>query len=553
MDELKPFLHLYRRQWRRLAFGLVFAVLTLLASIGLLSISGWFISASAVAGLVIARSADFNYLMPAGAVRGLSLGRTVFRWADRVISHDATFRLLATLRSWFFRRLGPLRTEQIKGVRQADLLNRMVADIDSLDHVYLRLITPLVAGSFTIIAVSLLVGYFAPIVGLSLGLVLTALMLILPLLFYRLGKTPGERIGDEQMMLRQHMLEYLQGHNELRVFDALGSQQSKIKQHESALIESQQTMANLTGASQGMVVLFTGWVMLAVLLLSYQVFSADNAVGPLLALIVFAVMASFEAIAPVAGAFQHLGQTQTAAKRLNEILQQPSEVTYGTQPAATSVNLTVEAVSYRYGNNPEPVLDNLSLVIGAGNKCALVGQTGCGKSTLLQLLTRELSAESGTISVNGTPLQDFSESGLRQMICVVSQQIHVFNDSLANNLRLAAPDASDDELILALQQVQLDKLLSGDGLQQWLGDGGRLLSGGEQRRLGLARAMLHPAPLLLLDEPTEGLDDDTEVAIIDQLMNHRPDRSMLYVTHKPAALAHMDQIQYMANGKLSVS
>ncbi|WP_298440262.1 cysteine/glutathione ABC transporter ATP-binding protein/permease CydC [uncultured Ferrimonas sp.] len=553
MDELKPFLHLYQQQWRRLALGLSLSLLTLLASIGLLSISGWFISASAVAGLVIARSADFNYLMPAGAVRGLSIGRTVARWAERVVSHDATFRLLATLRSWFFRRLGPLRGEQLRGIRQADLLNRMVADIDSLDHVYLRLITPVVAGSVTVVVVSLLVGYFAPAAGFTLGAILLTLMLLLPLLFYRLGKSPGEQIAAQQMTLRQQMLEYLQGHNELRVFGAINKQQRAIKASEQALLANQKAMANLTGASQAAMVLFNGWVLLGLLALGYQVLLNQGEVGPILALLVFATMASFEAVAPVAGAFQHLGQTRSAAKRLNEILQQPTDLSFGDLPAADEITLTMNRVCFQYGANPEPVLNDIDLTLKPGEKVALVGQTGCGKSTLLQLLTRELSPSHGQLMLNQQPLEQYSEAALREMICVVSQRVHVFNDSLANNLRLAKPSATDEELRKVLLAVQLDALLQGDGLGQWLGDGGRLLSGGEQRRLGIARALLHPAPLLLLDEPTEGLDDATEASIIAQLLQHRPTRSLLYVTHKPAALKHMDRVLTMNSGRLSAS
>ncbi|WP_035386874.1 heme ABC transporter ATP-binding protein/permease CydC [Ferrimonas senticii] len=548
--QLRPFLHLYRQQWRRMALGLGLAILTLLASIGLLSVSGWFISATAAAALWITRSADFNYLLPAGAVRGLSVARTAFRWCERVVSHDATFRLLANLRGWFFRKLAPQRSQQLGQLRQGDLLNRMVADIDALDHIYLRLVTPMIAAAVTIVFVSALVGYFAATAGLVLFIVLSLLLLTVPVVFYRLGQAPSRAVANEQQQLRQHLLDYLQGHNELRVFAGIDKQLARISSSETQLISQQRRMASLTGLSQGLMILCNSYLVLALLVLGYQAFAADNAVGPLLALVVFATMASLEAIAPAAGAFQHLGHTATAASRLNQVLQQPDQLQFGTLAACNQFELQIQQLQFSYQHNPEPVLVEVNLTIKPGEKVALVGQTGCGKSTLLQLLTRELDASAGTINLAGEAIAAYSQTALRQMITVVSQRVHVFNDSLANNLRIANPAASDQQLTAVLEQVQLHGLLKGDGLNQWLGDGGRQLSGGEQRRLGLARALLHPAPLLLLDEPTEGLDDSTEAAIIAELIDNQPQRSILYVTHKPAALAKMDSVYQMENGTL---
>ncbi len=554
MRSLLPFLRLYQQQWRRLALGMALALLTLLASIGLLSLSGWFISATAVAGLVITRSVEFNYLMPAGAVRGFSVARTAFRWTERVVTHDATFRLLATLRSWFFRRLGQLRTQQLPKVRQADLLNRMVADIDAMDHVYLRLITPFIAGFLAITSVALLVGWFVPRAGIALFFLLLALLIILPLVFYRLGKIPGQKLGQHQMHLRQQLLDYLQGHNELRVFGAVKIQQQRLQQSEQQLLLQQEKMSHYSGAAQGLVILFNGWVMVGILVLTAQVLTAQAQLGPILALVVFATMASFEALAPVAGAFQHLSHTQSAADRLNEILTQESSLTFGQHAGFQHAALHLHQVDFAYapiGQLHRPILSQLSLQLEAGSKTAIVGPTGCGKSTLLQLLTRELDPTSGQITINDTALNELSQEGLSNTLCVVSQRVHIFNDSLANNLRLAAPNASTEQLETVLKQVKLDKLLQGSGLSQWLGDGGRQLSGGERRRIGIARALLHPAPILLLDEPTEGLDDATELAIIEQLLAQQPERPVLYVTQKRAALSYMDRVMLMDNGQLT--
>ncbi|GAA4903845.1 heme ABC transporter ATP-binding protein/permease CydC [Ferrimonas pelagia] len=551
MHELRPFLRLFRQHWQRLAAGTLLSLLTLLASIGLLSLSGWFIAASAVAGLVISRSADFNYMLPAGGVRGLSMLRTAARWAERVVSHDATFRLLTTLRSWFFRRLGPLSPDTLAGLRDADVLNRMVADVDALDHLYLRLITPVVAGTVAILAVSALMYWVSPALGLLLGAVLLCLLLLLPPLFYFLGRRPGEQLSQQQHQYRLELVSYLDSQTELMIYGAESSHRQRAMATEQRLIQAQRRMASLTGISQGLLVCLNGWLLLLMLALAYQELSVTGPPGPLLALVVFATLASFEALNPVATAFQHLSHTLAAARRLNPILHHTQSLRFGERSVQQEQGrLTLSALQYRYPGALDPAVDQLSLQLSPGEKVALIGKTGCGKSTLLQLICREAQAQQGEILLNGQPIASYQQSALRQQICLVSQRVHIFNDSLANNLRLACPHASEQQLKTVLQQVQLGSLLQGQGLTQWLGEGGRQLSGGERRRIGIARALLHPANLLLLDEPTEGLDDATEQEIIDCLLTHRPERTLLYITHKPAALAQMDRVLTMEQGRL---
>ncbi|MNC39551.1 Lipid A export ATP-binding/permease protein MsbA [compost metagenome] len=207
-------------------------------------------------------------------------------------------------------------------------------------------------------------------------------------------------------------------------------------------------------------------------------------------------------------------------------------------------------MSFTYPDQPLPVLNNVTLNIAAGEHIALLGRTGCGKSTLLQLLTRAWNADSGQILLNGQPLASYDEATLRAMTTVVSQRVHIFSSTLRENLRIAAPAASDEDLNLALQQVGLDKLLENEGLNAWLGDGGRQLSGGEQRRLGIARALLHQAPLLLLDEPTEGLDAETEQQILALLRQHCRGKTLILVTHRLYGLEHFDRICVMDGGSI---
>ncbi|SUP81545.1 cysteine/glutathione ABC transporter membrane /ATP-binding protein [Yersinia pseudotuberculosis] len=272
-----------------------------------------------------------------------------------------------------------------------------------------------------------------------------------------------------------------------------------------------------------------------------------------MALFVFTSLASFEALLPVAGAFQHLGQVIASATRVGQLMEQKPEVTFPISgPAPTSqVALEVTGLSFTYPQQPLPVLQNISLSLAAGEHIALLGRTGCGKSTLLQLLTRAWDVSQGHIMLNGQPLACYDEAALRQMMTVVSQRVHIFSSTLRENLLLACPTASDEQLKKVLEQVGLTNLLdNSEGLNAWMGDGGRPLSGGEQRRLGIARALLHSAPLWLLDEPTEGLDAETEQQILALLREHCQHKSLIMVTHRLYGLEYMDRICVMDGGKI---
>ncbi|HHG8772570.1 TPA: ATP-binding cassette domain-containing protein, partial [Raoultella planticola] len=262
--------------------------------------------------------------------------------------------------------------------------------------------------------------------------------------------------------------------------------------------------------------------------------------------------AAFEALAPVTGAFQHLGQVIASARRITQITEQQPEVSFvqDADRQFTQVALTLNQVSFSYPQQTAPALENISLQVSPGEHIAILGRTGCGKSTLLQLLTRAWDPAQGEILLNDRPLTQLNEATLRQAMSVVPQRVHLFSATLRDNLLLAAPQASDTQLMNTLQRVGLGKLLEDGGLNSWLGEGGRQLSGGELRRLAIARALLHDAPLMLLDEPTEGLDATTESQILDLLAEVMSEKTVLMVTHRLRGLARFNQIIVMDNGEI---
>lgn len=550
MRDLIPYLKLYRKHWFGLTLGMLLGLATLLSALSLLTLSGWFIAASAVAGLTIARE-TFNYMLPGAGVRGFSMARTAGRWGERVVSHNATFKLLADLRLFFFRKLTPLIPGRQANLRDADLLNRLVADVDAMDHVYLRLVSPLVIGVIGLLAITGFLAWFDLVIGLTLGFILLTLMLALPVLFYRLGKTNGEALTYAKANYRIKLLDWIQGHAELLLFNAEDRYREQAIAEQDALLAAQRKMASLTGFANAILMAATGWTLVLITWIA-----ADGIGGaapdPFIAMVAFATMASFEMMIPVAGAFQYLGQTLTSARRLNEIIEATPDTPFDPNGHHAQVNghINISDISYTYYGSDEPVLKNVSVDLKKGEKLALLGRTGCGKSTLLQLLTRNWDPQQGSISIDGIALPSWREESLRKAITVVSQRVDVFNGSLRENLVLAKPEGSDDEFRDVLEKVGLVSLLEGKGLDAWLGEGGRQISGGERRRIGIARALLHDAPILLMDEPTEGLDRRTEQQIISLLIEHAKDKTVLFITHRLVGLDQMDQICLMDEGEI---
>ena len=551
MRALLPYLALYKRHKWLLSLGVVLAIVTLLASIGLLTLSGWFLSASAVVGFAGAYS--FNYMLPAAGVRGAAIIRTAGRYFERLVSHDATFRVLAHLRVFTFSKLLPLSPAGLARFRQGELLNRMVADVDTLDHLYLRVISPLVGALVVILVVTAGLSLLDVSLALTLGGIMLATLLILPPLFYRAGKPTGEQLTALRGQYRQQLTGWLQGQAELTIFNASDRYRKQMEQTELNWHDAQRRQSELTALSQALMLLIGAVAVVSMLWLAAGGVGDNAQPGALIALFVFCALAAFEALAPVTGAFQHLGQVIASALRVSQIIEQQPEVTFPQQTAAAphqQVALTLEQITFTYPEQSQPALDNLTLHVAAGEHIAILGRTGCGKSTLLQLLTRAWDPQRGRIQLNDTPLNQLDEHTLRQTISLVPQRVHLFSATLRDNLLLARPDASDEKLANVLRRTGLEKLLEDAGLNSWLGEGGRQLSGGELRRLGIARALLHDAPLMLLDEPTEGLDATTENQILELLADVMQNKTLLMVTHRLRGLARFNQIIVMDNGQI---
>ncbi len=550
MRALLPFLSLYRRHLFLLTFGIVLAVITLLASVGLLTLSGWFLAACSTAGA--AGLFSFNYLLPAAGVRGAAIVRTAARYAERLVSHEGTFRVLEHLRVFTFSKLIPLSPAGLSRFSRGDLLNRLVADVDTLDHLYLRILSPLTGAFIVILAVTAGLSWFNWQLAVIIGGIMLLTLLILPPLFYRAGRVAGNDLIRLRAQYRSQLTAWLQSQAELKIYGAGSRFRRELDETETLWQQAQQNQASLTGISQALLLVVTGLVVVLVLWLSSGDAGSTNEPGALIALFVFCSLAAFEALAPVGGAFLHLGQVIASANRVAQILSQKPAIQFKEQPMHESYGASIGIRNLHFSYDPGVcAIDDFSVEIASGEHIALLGKTGCGKSTLLQLLTRAWDPDQGEIWLNGHRLSAWDEAALRKLTSVVTQRVHLFSNTLRGNLLLASPESSDAQLEAVLQRVGLHALLNdGQGLDAWLGEGGRQLSGGELRRLGLARALLHGGSLLLLDEPTEGLDAETEQQILQLLQEIAQDKTMIMVTHRLQGLDHFDRICVMDGGRL---
>ncbi len=558
MKALFPFIKLFKRQWFMMLLGLILAITTLAAGIGLLSLSGWFLSAAGVAGLTAATAQAFNFFTPAGGVRFLSIARTASRYGERLATHEATFRLLTRLRLWCWQGILPLSEKNLRGMRQGDLLNRLVADIDTLDHLYLRLITPMLASLVILLGLYGFIAWFDTDIALVLAGVLLLFWLMMPVIFYHLGKAPGMAQLEAKRQFRVQLLEYLQGFAELSLFGALDSYRNKVNQVEQSFICSQRAMARVNALSQAALVLVHGVVVTLALIMTANGVGDAVPPGPLMALIVFAALASLEMLMPIAGAFSHLSACSLAANRVNQVVNQTPDIDFDnhSELVPTDASIKLSGIDFGYYSD-QSVLTELSLNIGSGEHVALLGKTGCGKSSLLALLTRQWQPRRGKILLGDCALTELSETRLRNHMSVLSQRVYLFSASLRDNLALALPQGEKvDDLVLlnTLKQVGLGALLEEEKpLDMLIGEGGRALSGGEQRRIGVARVLLRNAPVLLLDEPTEGLDKKTEGEILSLLLHFAQGKTLLMISHRLTAMEQMDCIHMMEKGKIRIS
>jgi len=548
---LRPFLCLIAPHRRWMLLGLLLACMAGGAGIGLLALSGWFISAAALAGLTPLTVHLFNLFHPSVGIRIFAIVRTAARYGERIVNHDVTFRILENLRVWFYLRLEPLAPARLRAYRSGDILDRIVADVDALDNLYIRVLSPVMVALVVILAAAALFRHFDQDAALILLIGMTAAGLVLPMAAERAGRGPGKALARQSAQMRIRMVEGVQGLAELLIFDAARRHQKTIARCQDNLIRVQARMSHISGATSAGLTLLSGATVGMVLYWGAGHVETGRLDGAVLAMLAFGALAAFEVVWPLPAAFQYLSRTREASRRLLDIAEQAPAATFPETSRPPENNaIAFENVAFRYAPPAPDVLRNFSLTIGQGERVAVMGATGAGKSTLVHLLVRFYDPDEGRIRIGDRDLRTLSEDHLRSRLAVVSQQSHLFNATLGDNLRLACPGADDGMLWAALEAARLDAFVAAlpNGLETWISASGHGLSGGEARRLAVAQAVLRRAPIWLLDEPTEGLDHTNERALMKTILELTARRTLLLITHRPMGLPQLDRIAILEGG-----
>jgi thiol reductant ABC exporter CydC subunit len=521
---------------------------TIASGIGLMATSAWLISTAALRPSIAALSVAIV------GVRFFGLSRGIFRYLERLATHEATLSLLARLRVTVFEALPPLAPARLRAWRSGDLVSRLVDDIDSLEHVFARVIGPSAAA---VLVLGLACAVLAPrgaSLALSAAIGLSIAGVIVPVLAVRAGARRSARTVAMRAELAARAADTVQGLDDLVAFNRAGAFREDLRQRSRELTGAQAASTRVSAAASALVVLVGDLTAVAVLLLAVPGVRAGSLAGVELAVVVLTAVAAFEAAGPLAAAWQNLGATRAAASRLSGILDADPAVAPppAPLPPPRGRTLDVRGLSHRYPETAEDAIAGVSFYLAPGRLVALVGSSGAGKSTVANLLLRFLEAPAGSIILDGHDVRGYAADDVRACMAYADQRASILTGSVRENLAIADAAASDSRMADALAAAGLAALVAQlpEGLDTWIGEQGLHLSGGERQRLGLARALLSPSPFVILDEPTAHLDPLAEQGVLGAIRRLSDVRGVLLITHRVIGLEVASDIVVLDDGRV---
>ncbi|MGJ5826654.1 thiol reductant ABC exporter subunit CydD [Streptomyces ossamyceticus] len=533
----------------RLALALLLGSLALGSAVGLMATSGWLISRASQQPPVL-------YLMVAvTATRAFGIGRAVFRYTERLVSHDAVLRMLADTRVAVYRRLERLAPAGLRTVRRGDLLSRLVADVDALQDYWVRWLLP--AGAAVAVSVAS-VGFTAwllPEAGAALAAGLLAAGAGVPLVTGAVARRAEQRLAPARGVLATRVADLLSGTAELAVAGALPARTAEAKRADRALTRIASRAATATAIGDGLTALVSGLTVAGTARLGAQAVGDGRLSGVAMAVVVLTPLAAFEAVLGMPLAAQFRQRVRRSAERVYEVLDAPDPVREPERPAKPPVSpfpLRLEGLGARYAGQERDALAGLDLTLEQGRRVAVVGVSGAGKTTLAQVLLRFLDVREGTYTLGGADAGMLDGDDVRRFVGLCAQDAHLFDSSVRENLLLARKDADEEDLRDALARARLLDWVDGlpDGLDTLIGEHGARLSGGQRQRLALARVLLADFPVLVLDEPAEHLDLPTADALTADLLAATEGRTTLLITHRLAGLDAVDEVVVLAEGRV---
>ncbi len=533
----------------RLGLALLLSSLALGSAVGLMATSGYLISRASEQPPVL-------YLMVAvTATRAFGIGRAVFRYAERLVSHDAVLRMLADTRVAVYRRLERLAPAGLRLTRRGDLLSRLVSDVDALQDYWLRWLLP--AGSAAVVSAAS-VGFTAwllPEAGAVLAVGLLAAGTGVPLLTGAVARRAEHRLAPARGVLATRVTDLLTGTAELTVAGALPARAAEARRADGVLTRIASRAATATALGDGLTALISGLTVAGAALVGVQAVADGRLTGVAVAVVVLTPLAAFEAVLGLPLAVQYRQRVRRSAERVYEVLDAPEPVREPETPRqapASPFPVVLEGLAARHAGQGRDALAGLDLTLAQGRRVAVVGPSGSGKTTLAQVLLRFLDADAGSYSLAGVDAYALAADDVRRLVGLCAQDAHLFDSSVRENLLLARREATDGELRDALERARLLEWADGlpDGLDTLVGEHGARLSGGQRQRLALARALLADFPVLVLDEPAEHLDLPTADALTADLLAATEGRTTLLITHRLAGLEAVDEVIVLDEGRV---
>ncbi len=546
---LKPFM-------REMILSVSLGFATIACSIGLMSTSAYIISFAALKPSIAALQVAIT------GVRVFGIGRGIFRYLERLVSHDVTFRLLTRLRTTFYQAIEPLAPARLLYTPVGDLLSRAIADIASLENFYVRAIAPPFVALLTGLFTWLFLAGFHPSFAFTMLIFYLLASIGIPLAIHLLSHHPNQQLVYARSKLYSAIMDSILGISDLQVFRAQHQFLQGVKLIQGKFNRTQEALSLMGGLQSAFLFLATHLCVWAVLWLMIPLTTSGILNGIYLAVIVIAVLTSFEAILPLPQAAHSLGESLQAARRLFELILSPPEVKDPVQPLTLScetkmhpVNLTIRNLCFFYPSlypDTSFALEGITFTLSHGKHIAIVGPSGAGKTTLINLLLRFWEFKEGEILLNGEDIRRYRQEDVRRLMAVVSQNTYLFNASVRENLLIARPEASQAEIERAAQVAQIHSFIQSlpNGYETKIGERGLFLSAGERQRLGIARAVLKDSPLLILDEPTANLDSLTERQVLQAIFALMANRSTLLITHRLVMMDLMDEIIVLCKGHI---
>ncbi len=537
--------------WQRVALSVLLGAGTVGSSVALMGTSAWLISTAAIAASV----ADLGVSVV--GVRFFGIARALFRYAERLVSHDVTFRLLARLRAWFYEKLEPLAPARLMDFRAGDLLARIVGDVETLENFYVRVVSPPLTAILVGLFTALFLASFDPALASAYLAFFLTLGLILPLLAQTISRRPAARTVVLRADLHARLVDGIQGMADLLAFGRAAERTKQIAAIGNDYGDSQRRMARVTGIHSALSTLLTNLGLWTVLYLSIPLVISGELAGPMLASLTLLTFASFEAVLPLPPAAQMWNASRESARRLFEVVD--TEPVISEQLSVTSVQrldtqyaIRISDLSFAYPNTSTPALDRVTFDLRPLTSTAIVGPSGAGKSTIANLLLRFWEYHDGEIRLGGESLHGLDPDEVRARIGLVSQNAYFFNASVRENLRFARRKVTQEEIEAAAKSAQIHEFILSlpKGYDTLIGEQGLRLSGGERQRLAIARVLIKDAPILILDEPTANLDPLTERDALKTLFGLMKNKTTLLITHRLVGLENVEEILVMNRGRI---